>query len=330
MIKTTMKYFHTPIYLFALALVMTILHPSDAAAQGTRLTMTNPSVAITATATTVTLTSSTGVSAAGSQGQFNTMLYIDRELMGVKSLVSGTTWNVARGVQSTRPMAHATTATVFVGAPSGNFSSSPLLSEVSGTCTYSNSVTLPLIYLQSGNIYDCIGSQWTRGIRTPTTQKYLQFPETGGTAYTALNTNGTAVGATTLYCTEVNVPYSKMFTGVAVLNGTTVTANKRYVILYDAAGRPLANSALAGQASVTASVFENYAFTTPYYVVGPAQYFGCLQDDAVGSTTVRMVVTGTQDTLLTKGQTGATFGTVPTLTVPTTFTTAVGPYILLY
>jgi hypothetical protein len=43
-----------------------------------------------------------------------------------------------------------------------------------------------------------------------------------------------------------------------------------------------------------------------------------------------MAVTGVNDNFLTAGQTGATFGTVPTLTVPTTFTTAVGAYIFLY
>jgi hypothetical protein len=44
-----------------------------------------------------------------------------------------------------------------------------------------------------------------------------------------------------------------------------------------------------------------------------------------------MAVTGSSaDNTLTKGQTGATFGTIPALTVPTTFTTAVGPYVYLY
>jgi hypothetical protein len=43
-----------------------------------------------------------------------------------------------------------------------------------------------------------------------------------------------------------------------------------------------------------------------------------------------MAVTGVNDNILTKGQTGATFGTLPALTVPTAFTTAVGPYVYLY
>ena len=43
-----------------------------------------------------------------------------------------------------------------------------------------------------------------------------------------------------------------------------------------------------------------------------------------------MAHTAYQDNFLTKGQTGVTFGTVPTLTVPTSFTDAVGPYVYLY
>ncbi len=137
----------------------------SAEAQGTRLTMTTTSAAATATATTVTLTSSTGVSASGTGQNFTTLLYVDRELMGVKSLVSGTTWNVQRGAMGTRPQAHLSGAEVFIGPPSGNFHSTQLSGEVSGTCTVTAQVTLPLIYTASGNIYDCLGGKWVRGVR---------------------------------------------------------------------------------------------------------------------------------------------------------------------
>ena len=84
-----------------------------------------------------------------------------------------------------------------------------------------------------------------------------------------------------------------------------------------------------GVVTATASVYQAFAFTTPYFAVGPAQYFGCFQD-SVGSDTVRMLVTGVQDNRLTKGQTSAVFGTVPALTPPTSFNTAVGPYLYVY
>lgn len=325
-----MKNTFTKIFALASFAAMLCSVPQQAAAQGTRLVMTTNSAAITQDADRVTLASSTGVSAQGTQGQFNTMIYINRELMGIKALVSGTTWTVQRGASATRPQPHAVTSTVFVGAPSGNFTSTPSLSLASGACTYTALVTLPQIYVATGDIIDCLGGKWVRGFRAVPPPAFVPSPDPGGVLYTGINTNGTAVGSTTLYCTELNLPVNKTLTGIAVLNGTTVTANARYVILYDSAGRALANSALAGQASVTASVYENYAFTTPFYAVGPTQYFACLQDNATGSTTVRMAVTGQADGYLTKGQTGATFGTVPTLTVPTTFTTAVGPFVRAY
>lgn len=213
-----------------------------------------------------------------------------------------------------------------------------------GSCTRTQLQVLPIINTNAalgdggGTVSDCLGGRWVTGNRIQWPTSEVSSPVPGGTAYTAINTNGTAVGATTLYCTEIDVPTSILATGISILNGTTVTGNLRYAILYDASGVAIANSALAGQASVTASVYENYPFvntaatpaTGKFYVTGPARYFGCLQDNAVGSTTVRMAITGTNDNLLTKGQTGATFGTVPALVVPTTFTTAVGPYITLY
>lgn len=314
---------------FIAVFAMVLGFVSTAQAQGTRLVMTNNTVAMTSTVATITLNSSTGVSAQGTAQQFNTLLYIDRELIGVKALVSGTTWTVQRGLASTRPQAHAVTTNLFLGPPSGNFSSSPLESEVSGSCTVSALVTLPLIYVKSGNIYDCQGSKWVRGVRAVTTPWHVLSPVPGNVDYTTINTNGTTLGTTTLYCTEVNLEASKLLTGIALLNGTTVGTHNHYVVLYDSGGRAVANSALAGALAAGASTYQEHAFVTPYYAVGPAQYFGCMQASGV-TPTVRMAVTGLADNQLTKGQTGATFGTIPTLTVPTTFTTAVGPFIYLY
>ena len=88
--------------------------------------------------------------------------------------------------------------------------------------------------------------------------------------------------------------------------------------------------ATAGTTASGTNVYQKIAFTSKYYAVGPAQYFGCLEGNGGGSSTVTMIKTGMQDTYLTKGQTGTTFGTLPALTVPTTFTSAVGPYWQLY
>lgn len=247
---------------------------------------------------------------------------------GLITSVVGTTigvnWANSGGTRNTT---HVLGALVWFGQPSHLFTKNQ---DPEGSCTRTSEMVLPYVNAGTLIISDCNGGKWVRGPNSNTPPSHFLAPDPGGVLYTGINSNGTAVGATTLYCTEMNLRSSKLLTGLSVLNGTTVTANARYVILYDSGGNLLANSALAGQASMTASVYENYPFTTKFFAVGPAQYFACLQDNSTGSTTVRMAVTGQADQVLTKGQTGATFGTVPVLTVPTTFNTAVGPFMGAY
>jgi len=115
-----------------------------------------------------------------------------------------------------------------------------------------------------------------------------------------------------------------------VLNGTTVGTDKHLLILYDGTGNLIANSATAGATTSGASTYQTYAFTTPYYVVGPAKYYACLQSNGT-TDSLRMLTAGTQDNITTKAVTGQTFGTIAaTFTVPTTFTTVVGPYWELF
>ncbi|MES2136123.1 MAG: hypothetical protein V4502_03560 [Pseudomonadota bacterium] len=316
-----------------LPLAVFLLEPQPIHAQ-TIITPTTLSAAVTTSSTrTVVVASATCAACTGAVLAAGAEIYVDREAM-VVTAVSATTLTVQRGASGTAAGTHASGALVFMGAPNA-FAQNPRVSAPSnGSCTRANELYLPLINVSTALIYDCLGGQWVKsGVESGgvTQNRFrIESSPSGGTAYTSLNTNGTAVGATTLYCTEVWLPQNKNLTGIAVLNGTTVTGNARYVILYDSAGNALANSALAGAASVTASIYESFAFTAKFFAVGPAQYFACLQDNAVGSTTVRMVVTGTQDNLLTKGQTSAVFGTIAALVVPTTFTTAVGPYVYLY
>ncbi len=305
------------------------------------LTPTTLSVDSTTAQQSIVVASATPNASTADNFAVGTAVVIDNSLGFVTSVSStriGVNWANSSGSVN---VPHKTGALVW--SARANFLTSKT-SVPTGSCTRTQLQVLPVINVSStigvggGTASDCLGGRWVTGDRTQFPPTVVLAPDPGGTLYTGINTNGTAVGATTLYCSEFNVKTSMLATGMEVLNGTTVTGNARYVILYDSTGNRLVNSALAGQASVTASVYEQYPFVntaaTPvagkFYVVGPARYFGCIQDNAVGSTTVRMAVTGQADQLLTKGQTGATFGTVPTLTVPTTFTTAVGPLVGLY
>ncbi|HXO85460.1 MAG TPA: hypothetical protein VN803_08035, partial [Gemmatimonadales bacterium] len=125
------------------------------------------------------------------------------------------------------------------------------------------------------------------------------------------------------------LPTTKLLTGIALLNGTTVGTDSQYVILYDSAGNLLANSAVAGTLTAGPSVYQERSFTSKYFAVGPAQYFACAQSNT-GTDSLRMAITGINGNLLTKGQTGVVYGTIPALTVPTTFNSAVGPYVYVF
>lgn len=299
----------------------------------TILTHTTLSAAVTSTAaTTIPLTSATGV-VAGS-----TVLFIadgNGEAVFVNS-VNGTNIGVTRGYQSLgKARTHASGALVFV-APAGA-QGVDIVNYVapSGSCTRTSVAYLPVISTGldgSGTVIsDCVGGVWVGGIMTAqgNTPFRIPAPNSGGTAYTSLAA-GTTLAATTMYCTEIDLPFNKLLTGLGVLNGATATTDNHLVVLYDATGNLVANSAVAGVLTAGASTYQNIAFTTSYYAVGPAQYFGCLQTNGTTGL-VHTIQTGTQDTYLTKGVTGQTFGTIPaTITVPTTFTTAVGPYFLFY
>ncbi len=275
-------------------------------------------------------------------------LYVDQELMQVNYVpASGTTVSVTRGYGGTAAGFHSSGALVWVipvaaqpyaliapdsgQAPAGACTRGAT-SLSGGLETSQSTLYLPIIDTRNGIFYDCLGGQFQAGDNLPAalTQYRWPAPNSGGTAYTSLNTNGTTLAATTMYCTEIDLPFNKLLTGIAVLNGTTTGTDKHLVALYDATGNLLANSATAGATTSGTSAFQTFAFTTQYFAIGPAQYFGCMQTNGT-TDTVRMIVTGTQDTYLTKGVTGQTFGTIPsTITVPTTFTTAVGPYEFVY
>lgn len=268
---------------------------------------------------TVVVTSASGMTAG------TTLLVVDRESMLVNA-INGTILTVQRGAAQSKTSKHLNSAVVFNG-PAKYFKTGPI--DLTGACTRSEIPALPRINTQTGTVSDCLAGFWVNGIFSQGTWFGLPIPNTGGTAYTSINTNGTTLSATTQYCTEAFLPLNKNLTGIAVLNGTTVGTDKHLVALYDANGVLLANSATAGVTSATASGYQKIPFTALYQAVGPARYFACVQTNGT-TDTVRMIVTGAQDTFLTKGVTGQTFGTLAAFTAPTTFTTAVGPYVQLY
>ena len=168
------------------------------------------------------------------------------------------------------------------------------------------------------------------GQSTPT---YVQGPSIlpnmplGTAALTAAGASSVHV-AGTLNVSEIYIPHWNTWKGIAVLNGTVVGTDNMLVALYGSDGALLANSAVAGTLSAGASTFQNRDFLTPV-TLPPGRYFIGVQSNGTTATTNKFVAANGVN-VLTTSSTG-TFGTVPaTITVPTTFTTAVGCVAQLY
>jgi hypothetical protein len=304
----------------------------QSAAAQTILSTTTLASAVTSSATTsFQLTSSTGVTAGA------TVLFIadtgnTGEAVFVNSVSSsGGYVSVTRGYQTLgAAAAHASGALVFIGSPSQFKTVQPR-----GSCTRSTASVLPVIAFglagTASTISDCIGGNWVTSSGDVSTYFRVNLPPLGSVAWSSVGTSTAIAAATSMYCTEIDVPYSKYVTGLGVLNGATAGGtDKHLVILYDGTGKQVANSAVAGVSTSGPNVFQTFAFTSPYYVVGPARYYACLQSNGT-TDTVRMLATGTMDNTTTKAVTGQTFGTIAaSFTVPTTFTTVVGPVWELY
>lgn len=308
---------------------------SFASAQ-TILTNTTLSQAVTSTSARLfVLASATGVTAAiPTDNTKNTYLVVDSEIVNVTG-VAGTNITVTRGVNGTSARTHASGALVFV-LPAYIATSYTNVAPT-GSCTRGNLLALPVITVQASAgvavLSDCIGGQWVNGDAGQTTRATfyrLEAPTIGAVSNaSAIGTNSTSVAAE-LYCTEIRLPYSRLLTGLAPHIGTTGGTDKWIVALYDSTGALIANSAVAGLTVGSANTWQATAFTSPYYAVGPAQYFGCLQSNGT-TATIDTVTTGKDDNILTFHQSPAgTFGTLTNFTAPTTFNSVSGPYLYAY
>lgn len=144
-------------------------------------------------------------------------------------------------------------------------------------------------------------------------------------------TNATSAtpSATSVYLSQIFVPYNVTLTGVGVLNAATVGTNKYIVALFNDAGTALANSALAGVTTAGASAYQQVPFTGTVAVTGPKTYWVAVY---VNGATDRYYAQPTlgQAHGLAGEVTGQTFGTIASVTLPTTFTADKGPVVYVY
>lgn len=183
---------------------------------------------------------------------------------------------------------------------------------------------------QAGNI-DRVSQQ---GYSTPT---YPQGPlrlmaggmALGSAALTGYETNGVAQTAGTYNMVDIFVPYVNTWTGVAVLQGTTVGTNFLRAAVWGTSGALLASSPAAGVVTAGASTFLLLPFTYPTELVRGRYIIGIQADGNTDTIRHMLSANGSMPSTTTLA---GTFGTdVSTLTtVPTTFTTAQAPICYLY
>jgi hypothetical protein len=146
--------------------------------------------------------------------------------------------------------------------------------------------------------------------------------------------NPIATGAETdvagkTWFTAIVVKHNSIATGACLLNGATTGTDKWILGVWDAHGNLLANTAVAGTTTGTASKNQCIAFVTPVALFD-GQYFIGVQGNGT-TDTFQAYLTGSIGTSWPTGVQTGTFGTLPNpLTITTTFTTAQGPIMYFY
>jgi hypothetical protein len=280
-------------------------------------------------ANTFKLTSTSGITAG------NTMLFIEGEADFVNAVTTTpATVTVTRGAgPSSRVSTHPNGAVVWYGPPN-YFQTATPPGWPFGSCTRSTASgggefgVLPYIDINNNVYSDCLGGLWVRGLSAPS-PAVVFAPAPGGAVLTGVGTS-TATTNTSMYCSQIYLPTNKLLTGLEILNGATTANGHRNVILYDAAGYLLAQSGTT-TTSGTASQYQALPFTAQYFAVGPAWYVGCSQAQSSSDTLNLMVTADGNAGFFTQIYTGQTYGTVPTtITPPSAYTTAQGPYFAFY
>jgi len=306
---------------FALVLFALGMMGASGYAQTNAITDTSLAAAVTSTATTILVSSATGITA-----DPQTMLMIDQEPMAVIK-VSGTTITVSR---TTTKAAHVIYSRVYIGRPDWFMSYDP---PAKTSCTLASIHSHPWVNINNGNVWSCVSSLWVleNELKGSTGRAQAWTVPLGSVAYGSMGTNS-AVVATTMYVADIEVPRTMPLNGVKVLAGGTVGgSDKGIAFLYKAGGGdPVAYSLLAGTTFTGTDTLQTLAFTTPYMANGPGKYFIGIQMNCTTTTLLRLITTSTFVNNLTTTKTGVTFGTLPRLTAPTTFTADVGPIAGVY
>lgn len=186
---------------------------------------------------------------------------------------------------------------------------------VTGAVTNSSTVLNSGAVTNSSTVATTGATTVTGGIVPPGTASTVYHTGGIGANVAAFGTDTTPVVTETYIC-EVEVPHNATLTGLSVLNGSAVSGNIQ-VGLANSAGAVVASSASTTAGSGT-NAYQQIPFSTTYAAVGPAKYFALVQYSA---TTARYR-THVLGNFGANKKTSETYGTLTTVTPPTTFATA--------
>lgn len=193
-------------------------------------------------------------------------------------------------------------------------------STFSGSATFSSTVslsgaTVTMPSTQTFTSTTTTGNATVGGLIGPGTQSTVFHTGGIGPGVAAFGTDTTPVVTETYIC-QVDIPENATLTGLSVLNGSAVSGNIN-VGLANSSGAVVAQSATTTAGSGT-NAYQQIPFTTTYAAVGPAKYFALVQYSA---TTARYR-THILGNFGAAKKTSETYGTLTTVTPPTTFATA--------
>jgi len=166
----TMKNFNR---FFSIAL-LSILAVAACYGQASMATTTLGAAITSTNQTTITLASTSTMLSRGQVNQTDTVLYVDRELMWVTTVVDSTHVIVqrAKGIGAgARPTTHKNGETVYFAittttAPAASYFNTNSGPEDTGQCTASNLLVIPRINVYQGSKWDCLGvttaGHWVR------------------------------------------------------------------------------------------------------------------------------------------------------------------------
>lgn len=129
------------------------------------------------------------------------------------------------------------------------------------------------------------------------------------------------------YAAEVFIPANMTVTGVALFNGSATGSGNVQVSMYTAAGAPVTAAQSASTAISGTDAYQLVPFAVAWAAKGPATYYINTQYD---NTSTRFNTHTLAGACGAGKFTGTTYGTFATQTMPTTFTTGLGPIASLY